>query len=86
MAIRFIKTTHWKDDENENKDGYEIVYEDLLYSRYRINKLSINYHCKTKLCKSSLTINKTNHTIIHFTEHTDVLHQKLTNVDNFRKK
>ena len=40
MAIRFINTTHWKDDENENKD--EIVYEDLLYSRYRINKLSIN--------------------------------------------
>ena len=52
--ISYIKNNTFKhiDDEEirvasqKKYDGYYLLFENILHSRHRINKESINWHCK----------------------------------------
>ena len=60
-------------EAEKNHDGYDLIYENLLFTRHRINKASINWLCnenkvKNNKCPGSITVS-TEDTIVKFTDH-----------------
>ena len=44
---KYFKNTKWKVN-NEKMDGYDLAVNNILFTRFRINKKSINYLCKSQ--------------------------------------
>lgn len=59
-------------DTNVERKGLEIIAENYLWKRNRVNKTSINWMCKERTkfaCPASLTIQKVDETVVHYVAH-----------------
>jgi hypothetical protein len=67
-----LKTKKIRLASEKKHDGHYLLFETLLHSRHRINKYSINWHCKdtkgkkSNKCPGSITSDEL---ILKFTEH-----------------
>ena len=43
-------------EAEKNHDGYDLIYENLLFTRHRINKASINWLCKENKEKKTINV------------------------------
>ena len=47
----------YENEDNGDKNGYDLMYDKYLFYKHRKNKDSINWLCKDKKCRASITIN-----------------------------
>ncbi len=59
----FIRSNQFKEENNEFK-GYELVKENYIYRRNKINKNSIYFRCKNSECSGSITLATESITIV----------------------
>jgi hypothetical protein len=75
-TIQYIESHFYKPEHsetsNKDKDGFRLLLNNqYIYSRFRKNKSSLNWHCHEKKngCKSSITTDFDSKIIRHISEH-----------------
>ena len=84
--LKYIKNSKWKED-NAKKDGYDLVVKNIEFSRFRVNKNSINWLCKSRVsasCSASITIE--NDKVNYFVEHRNIEKHSILTEKNYMAK